>query len=87
MNRGAHGIELTSAGKAFPDHARMALLQADAAKEATLRAAQPARPTFALGFLSGAEIGLLPEVNRVLRFSERPSAGIVRSRRAGRDCE
>ncbi len=67
MNRGAHGIELTSAGKAFPDHARMALLQADAAKEAALRAAQPARPTFALGFLSGAEIGLLPEVNRVLR--------------------
>jgi LysR family hca operon transcriptional activator len=45
----------------------MALLQADAAKEAALRAAQPARPTFALGFMSGAEIGLLPEVNRVLR--------------------
>jgi LysR family hca operon transcriptional activator len=45
----------------------MALLQAEAAKEAALRAAQPARPTFALGFLSGAEIGLLPEVNRVLR--------------------
>ncbi len=66
MNRGAHGIELTSAGKAFLDHARMALLQAEAAKEAALRAAQPARPTFALGFLSGAEIGLLPEVNRVL---------------------
>src|SRR4029077_18834901 len=67
MNRGAHGIELTSAGNAFLDHARMALLQAEAAKEAALRAAQPARPTFALGFLSGAEIGLLPEVNRVLR--------------------
>ena len=67
MNRGAHGVELTSAGKAFLDHARMALLQAEAAKEAALRAAQPARPTFALGFLSGAEIGLLPEVNRVLR--------------------
>ncbi|MGH6645106.1 MAG: LysR substrate-binding domain-containing protein [Bradyrhizobium sp.] len=45
----------------------MALLQAEAAKEAALRAAQPARPTFSLGFLSGAEIGLLPEVNRVLR--------------------
>ena len=34
MNRGAHGVELTSAGKAFLDHARMALLQAEAAKEA-----------------------------------------------------
>src|SRR5580692_8321299 len=67
MNRGAQGIELTSAGKAFLDHARMALLQAEAAKEAALRAAQPPKPTFALGFLSGAEIDLLPEVNRVLR--------------------
>jgi len=33
----------------------MALLQAEAAKEAALRAAQPAATTFALGFLSGAE--------------------------------
>src|SRR5258708_8172644 len=67
MTRSAQGIVLTLAGKAFLDHARMALVQADAAKEAALRAAQPARPTFALGFLSGAEIDLLPEVNRVLR--------------------
>jgi LysR family hca operon transcriptional activator len=67
MTRSAHGVELTSAGKAFLDHARMALVQAEAAKEAALRAAQPAKPTFALGFLSGAEIGLLPEVERVLR--------------------
>jgi LysR family transcriptional regulator, hca operon transcriptional activator len=67
MDRGAHGIELTPAGKAFLDHARMSLLQAEAAKEAALRAAQPAKPTFALGFLSGAEIGLLPEVDRLLR--------------------
>jgi LysR family hca operon transcriptional activator len=67
MNRSARGVELTSAGKAFLEHARMALVQAEAAKEAALRAAQPARPTFALGFLSGAEIGLLPEVERVLR--------------------
>src|ERR1700720_1955022 len=44
MNRGTHGIELTSAGKAFLEPARMALLQAEAAKEAALRAAQPARP-------------------------------------------
>ena len=45
MHRSAHGVELTSAGKAFLDHARMALVQAEAAKEAALRAAQPARPT------------------------------------------
>jgi LysR family hca operon transcriptional activator len=67
MTRGAQGIELTSAGKAFLDHARMALLQADAAKEAALRATQPPRPTFAIGFMSGAEIDLLPKVERILR--------------------
>jgi LysR family transcriptional regulator, hca operon transcriptional activator len=67
MTRSAHGIELTSAGKAFLDHARMALLQAEAAKEAAQRAAQPAKAVFALGFMSGAEIGLLPEVERILR--------------------
>ena len=67
LNRGAQGIELTAAGKAFLDHARMALLQAEAAKEAALRTAQPPKPAFSLGFLSGAEIDLLPEVTRVLR--------------------
>ena len=67
MHRGSQGIELTPAGKAFLDHARMALVQAEAAKEAALRAVQPARPIFALGFISGAEIGLLPAVERVLR--------------------
>jgi LysR family hca operon transcriptional activator len=66
INRSAQGVELTSAGKAFLEHARMSLLQAEAAKEAARRAAQPAKPAFALGFLSGAEIGLLPEVNRIL---------------------
>lgn len=67
MHRRSHGIELTPAGKAFLDHARMALVQAEAAKEAALRAVQPARPTFAIGFISGAEISLLPTVDRVLR--------------------
>jgi LysR family transcriptional regulator, hca operon transcriptional activator len=66
INRSAHGIELTSAGKAFLDHARMAVLQAETAKEVALRAVQPQGPTFALGFISGAEIDLLPEVNRIL---------------------
>src|ERR1700758_1942851 len=66
INRSAHGIELTSAGKAFLDHARAALLQAEAAKEAAVRSAHLAKPTFALGFLSGSEIGLLPEVRRIL---------------------
>src|SRR3979411_732704 len=33
MSRSVHGIELTAAGKAFLDHARLALTQAEAAKE------------------------------------------------------
>jgi LysR family hca operon transcriptional activator len=61
MHRSAQGVELTPAGKAFLDHARMALVQAEAAKEAALRAAQPARPAFALGFMSGAEIACCPK--------------------------
>jgi LysR family hca operon transcriptional activator len=67
IERSAHGVELTSAGKAFLDHARMALVQAEAAKEAAQHVAQAALPTFALGFMSGAEIGLLPEAERLLR--------------------
>src|SRR5258705_8975016 len=66
MSRSVHGIELTAAGRAFLDHARLALTQADAAKEAARRAAQPAKPTFALGFLTGKEIDWLPEAMRIL---------------------
>jgi LysR family transcriptional regulator, hca operon transcriptional activator len=32
IHRSAHGVELTSAGKAFLDYARMALVQAEAAQ-------------------------------------------------------
>src|SRR5256886_14476728 len=62
-----HGIELPAAGRAFLDHARLALTQADAAAEAAGRAAKPAKPTFALGFLTGREIDWLPEAIRLLR--------------------
>ena len=67
LHRSPQGVELTPAGKAFLDHARMALVQADAAKAAALRAIQSTRPTFTLGFISGAEIGLLPAVDSLLR--------------------
>jgi LysR family transcriptional regulator, hca operon transcriptional activator len=67
MIRSAHGIELTAAGRAFLDHARLALAQVDAAREAARRAAQPARLAFALGFLTGKEIDWLPEAIRLLR--------------------
>jgi LysR family transcriptional regulator, hca operon transcriptional activator len=67
MTRSVHGIELTAAGRAFLDHARLALTQAAAAGEAARRAAQPAKSTFALGFLTGQEMDWLPEAMRILR--------------------
>jgi LysR family hca operon transcriptional activator len=67
MRRSVHGIELTAAGRAFLDHARLALVQVEAAIEAARRAAHPAKPTFALGFLTGQEMDWLPETMRILR--------------------
>ena len=67
MSRSVHGIELTAAGKAFLDHARLALTQAEAATAAARRAAQPAKPTFAMGFLTGQEVNWLPRATSILR--------------------
>ncbi len=67
MTRNARGIELTPAGKAFLDHARLALIQVDAAGEAARRAVKPSKPTFSIGFLTGQEIDWLPEAMRILR--------------------
>src|SRR5712691_9701689 len=66
LSRSVHGVELTAAGKAFLDHARLALMQVDAAVEAARRAAQPARKTFAIGFQTGHEMNWLPRAMRVL---------------------
>jgi LysR family transcriptional regulator, hca operon transcriptional activator len=65
--RSVHGVELTAAGRAFLDHARLALTQVDAAVEAARRAAQPARKTFAIGFQTGHEMNWLSQAMRVLR--------------------
>ena len=65
--RSTRGIELTAAGRAFLDHARIALAQAEAGTEAARRAAHPAKPTFALGFMTGQEMEWLPEAINVLR--------------------
>ena len=67
MSRSVHGIELTAAGRAFLDHARLALTQAEAAAEAARRAAQPAKPIFAIGFLTGQEVDWLPRATSILR--------------------
>jgi LysR family transcriptional regulator, hca operon transcriptional activator len=65
--RSVHGVELTAAGKAFLDHARLALMQVDAAVEAARRAALPPKKTFAIGFQTGHEMNWLPRVMHVLR--------------------
>ena len=65
--RSVHGVELTAAGRAFLDHARLALTQVDAAVDAARRAAQPARKTFAIGFQTGHEMNWLSQAMRVLR--------------------
>ena len=67
MTRSVHGIELTAAGRAFLDHARLAITQAEAAAEAARRAAQLAKPIFAMGILIGQEVDLLPRATSVLR--------------------
>jgi LysR family transcriptional regulator, hca operon transcriptional activator len=84
LRRGARGVELTDAGRAFLDHARLALAQVDAAVEAARRAAQPAKRTFALGFLTGQEMDWLPEAMRILR-DELPNIEVTVSSRYSPD--
>jgi len=67
LSRSVHGVELTAAGKAFLDHARLALMQVDAAVETARRAAQPIRKTFSIGFQTGHEMNWLPRAMHVLR--------------------
>ena len=76
LERGARGIALTAAGRTFLDHARLALLQVEAAGEAARRAAQPEKRAFTIGFLAGQELVWLPEALRILR-GEQPDIEIT----------
>jgi len=67
LSRSVHGVELTAAGKAFLEHARLVLMQVDAGVEAARRAAQPARKAFSIGFQTGHEMRWLPRAMHVLR--------------------
>src|ERR1700719_730318 len=67
MSRSVHGIELTAAGRAFLDHARLVITQTEAAAQAARRAAQPVKPTFAMGFQTGQEVDWLPRATAILR--------------------
>jgi LysR family hca operon transcriptional activator len=76
MVRGARGIELTAAGRVFLDHARVALLQVEAASAAARRAGQPPKASFTLGFLTGYEVEWLPAVMGLLG-DELPNTEVV----------
>ena len=76
LTRRARGIELTPAGRAFLDHARSVLSQVEAATEAARRAARPAKPCFAMGFLTGHELTWMPEALRILR-AELPNIDVM----------
>jgi LysR family transcriptional regulator, hca operon transcriptional activator len=76
LTRRARGIELTPAGRAFLDHARSLLSQVEAAGEAARRAAHPAKPCFAMGFLTGHELTWMPEALRILR-DELPNIDVM----------
>jgi LysR family transcriptional regulator, hca operon transcriptional activator len=67
LTRSVHGVELTASGRAFLDHARLALTQSEAAIEAARRAAQPAKQVFAMGFTTGQEVDWLPRATSLLR--------------------
>jgi LysR family transcriptional regulator, hca operon transcriptional activator len=76
LTRGARGIELTPAGRAFLDHARLVLSQVEAAAEAARRVAHPTKPCFAMGFLTGHELTWMPEALRILR-DELPNIDVM----------
>jgi LysR family hca operon transcriptional activator len=76
LTRRARGVDLTPAGRAFLDHARLVLSQVEAASEAARRVAGPAKPCFAMGFLTGHELTWMPEALRILR-DELPNIDVM----------
>jgi LysR family hca operon transcriptional activator len=80
LTRRAGGIELTPAGRAFLDHARVPLSQVEAAAEAARRVAHPAKPCFTMGFLTGHESTWMPEAMQILR-DELPNIDVMISSR------
>jgi LysR family hca operon transcriptional activator len=76
LTRRARGIDLTAAGRAFLDHARLVLSQVETAGEAARRVAHPSRPCFTMGFLTGHELKWMPEALRILR-DELPNIDVM----------
>src|SRR2546422_7828894 len=60
LSRSVHGVELTAAGKAFLDHARLALAQVDADRKST-------RLNSSHGYISYAVFCLKKKKNKIKR--------------------
>src|SRR2546427_7611610 len=58
LTRRARGIELTPAGRAFLDHARLVLSQVEAAGGGARRGARPPQPWFSHGFFNRPAINV-----------------------------
>lgn len=78
LERQARGVALTPAGRVFLDHARLALLQVEAATDGARRTAEPQRPVLSMGFLVGLEVTWLPHLLRILR-EEAPEVEVTLS--------
>jgi LysR family transcriptional regulator, hca operon transcriptional activator len=76
LERKARGTALTTAGRVFLDHARLALMQIDVACEAARGTERPEKSGFAMGFLLGQEVIWLSESLRILR-EEAPDVGVT----------
>src|SRR4026208_2230187 len=61
LTRGARGIGLTPAGRAFFDHARLGFSPGGGGGRA-----HPAKPRFVMGFLTDHELTWMPEAFRIL---------------------
>src|SRR6201982_775723 len=76
LTRRARGIDVTPAGRAFLVPARSVLSEFEAPREAARGVAGPAKPCFAMGFLTGHELTWMPEALRILR-DELPNIDVM----------
>jgi LysR family transcriptional regulator, hca operon transcriptional activator len=76
LTRGARGIAVTPAGRAFLDRARSVLSQVEAAAAAARSVAYPAKPRFSMGFLTGHELTWMPAALGILQ-DELPNIDVI----------